>query len=69
MTNKPDIPDISQQFEQMEVMLENNAKVMSTYYKELLKQGISDDFAQKLVMDLHHSLWSSLRRGSPPETE
>lgn len=55
--------NITQQLEQMETMLENTAKVMATYYKELIKQGIPAEFAEKIVLDYHHTLFSILKRG------
>lgn len=55
--------DIIQQLDQMEAMLESTAKVMATYYKELIKQGIPAEFAEKIVLDYHHTLFSILKRG------
>lgn len=54
--------DFIQQLEQMETMLENTAKVMATYYKELIKQGIPEEFAEKIVLDYHHTLFSIVKR-------
>lgn len=59
--------DLVQQLEQMEVMLENTAKVIATYYKELIKQGLPEEFAEKITLDYHHTLFTMLRRGGDTE--
>lgn len=55
--------DIIQQLDQMEAMLESTAKVMATYYKELVKQGLPSEFAEKIVLDYHHTLFTMAKRG------
>lgn len=46
--------------DQMGAHLENIAELMSIYYAALIEKGVSDELAQKLVLDYSNQLWAGI---------
>lgn len=59
MNNNPNINDIIAMLEQFETAVANTAPVIASYYKQLIEGGIPVELAGQLVMDWHHTFWTS----------
>ena len=56
-----DMMPIVQMMEQLTGMLRHQATTMAGYYKQLRQEGVPDDTARALVVDMQQTLWSSVR--------
>ena len=71
MSEKSQAPDIIAQLDQIETTLENLGKTLGTYYRNLVVSGVPESLSERLVIDYHYLLWSSIfiRHQNPPNAE
>ena len=52
--------DLIAEFEQLEQAVIEIAKVIHSYYEQLVKSGLDPEFARELAQDLANVWWSTL---------